>query len=82
MAPASSKEFFDIQANYRVWIHSETRAWHDNNIQKSTMILLTQGAQFGRYDKKVRFQTIYTHPLDACLALRLLLFLKERIGNK
>ena len=46
------------------------------------MILLTQGAQFGCYDKKVRFQTIYTHPLDACLALRLLLFLKEHIGNK
>ena len=25
VAPASSKEFLDIQANYRVWIHSETR---------------------------------------------------------
>ena len=25
MATASSKEFLDIQANYRVWIHSETR---------------------------------------------------------
>ena len=33
MAPASSKEFFDIQANYRVWIHSETRTWHDINIK-------------------------------------------------
>ena len=33
MAPASSKEFLDIKANYRVWIHSETRTWHDNNIQ-------------------------------------------------
>ena len=32
-APASSKEFLDIQANYRVWIHSETRMWHDKNIQ-------------------------------------------------
>ena len=32
MAPASSKEFLDIQANYRVWIHSETCTWHDNNI--------------------------------------------------
>ena len=30
---ASSKEFFDIQANYRVQIHSETRMWYDNNIQ-------------------------------------------------
>ena len=25
MAPALSKEFLDIQANKRVWIHSETR---------------------------------------------------------
>ena len=33
MAPASSKEFLDIEANYRVWIHSETRTWHDNSIQ-------------------------------------------------
>ena len=33
MAPASSKEFLDIQANYWVCIHSETRPWHDNNIQ-------------------------------------------------
>ena len=23
MVPASSKEFLDIQENYRVWIHSE-----------------------------------------------------------
>ena len=36
MALASSKEFVDIQANYRVWIHSETRTWHDNNIQSET----------------------------------------------
>ena len=33
MVPASSIKFFDIQANYRVWIYSETRTWHDNNIQ-------------------------------------------------
>ena len=23
----------DIRANYKVSIHSETRAWHDNNVQ-------------------------------------------------
>ena len=34
MAPGSSKEFLDIQANYRVWISSEIRTWHDNNIQR------------------------------------------------
>ena len=31
MTPASSKVFLDNQANYSVWIHSETRTWHDNN---------------------------------------------------
>ena len=35
MVPASFKEFLDIHANYRVWIHSETRTWHDNNIQSN-----------------------------------------------
>ena len=25
-------EFLDIQENCRMWIHSETRTWHDNNI--------------------------------------------------
>ena len=24
--------------NYRVWIHSETRTWHDRNIQSSSML--------------------------------------------
>ena len=33
IAPASRKEFLDIKANYRVWIHSETRTWYDNDIQ-------------------------------------------------
>ena len=33
MSSASSKDFLDIQANYRVQIHSETCAQHDNNIQ-------------------------------------------------
>ena len=38
MAPVLSKEFLDIQANYRVWIHSETRTWHENNIQLSVFV--------------------------------------------
>ena len=33
MVPTLRKELLDIQANYRVWIHSETRTWHDNNMQ-------------------------------------------------
>ena len=39
MAPASSKELLDIEPNYRVWIHSETRMWHDYNIQLKTCII-------------------------------------------
>ena len=42
MAPASSKNFLDIQANYRVWIHSETPTRHDNKIQ-STATVVTAG---------------------------------------
>ena len=36
---------FDIQAIYRVWIHSETYTWHDNNIQSNApykWVLTTQ----------------------------------------
>ena len=33
MASALSKEFLDIQANHRAWIHSETCTLNDNNIQ-------------------------------------------------
>ena len=33
MATASGKKFLDIQANYRVWIPSETRTSRDNIIQ-------------------------------------------------
>ena len=39
MAPASSKELLDIKANYRVWILSETRTWHVNNIQSKILML-------------------------------------------
>ena len=28
--------------NYRVWIHSETRTWHDKNIQSEKPVLLTR----------------------------------------
>ena len=40
MTPALSKKFFDIQANYIVWIHSETGTWYDNNIQLKKIILI------------------------------------------
>ena len=30
-----------MQAKYRLWIHSETRTWHDNNIQSSVFIFKT-----------------------------------------
>ena len=38
MTPASSYEFLDIQANYRVWTHSETHTWHENSIQSPFQI--------------------------------------------
>ena len=31
--------------NYRVWIHSETRTWHDKNIQTKVFMLTTSGKQ-------------------------------------
>ena len=33
MVPFLSKEFLDIPANYKLWIYSETRTGHDNNMQ-------------------------------------------------
>ena len=40
MAAALRKEFLDIQVNYRVWINSETRTWHDNNIQSLKAVMV------------------------------------------
>ena len=37
MGLASSKDFLDNQANYRVFIHSEARTWHDNIIKLNTL---------------------------------------------
>ena len=45
ISPALSKEFLDIQATCRVWIHSETGTWHDKNIQSNApyrRVLITQ----------------------------------------
>ena len=38
MAPALSKEILNIKANYRVWIHSGTRTWHDNNMHSKNTL--------------------------------------------
>ena len=35
-------------AKYRVWIHSETRTWHDKNIQSDYF-----GLHMNKYTKKV-----------------------------
>ena len=43
MAPASSRELFDIQVNYRVAINSETHMWHDSNIQSVPIIYFWLG---------------------------------------
>ena len=44
-----SKEFFDIQANNRVWIHSETRTWHDSNIQSNVTTSLSLSLSFSLF---------------------------------
>ena len=35
LVPPSSKEFVDILTNYSVLIDSETRTWHDNNLESN-----------------------------------------------
>ena len=39
MLPPSSKAFLDIHENSWVWIHSKTRAGHDNNIQLKSITI-------------------------------------------
>ena len=46
MLPASSKELFDIQTNYRVWTKSETCTWLDDNIQLENVVL--------KYKRKIK----------------------------
>ena len=56
VAPASSKEYLDIQANDQVWIHSETSTWHDNNIQSNIRSLLCR--IFG-YTSMIQFPGLF-----------------------
>ena len=52
-----SKEFVEIQTNCRVWIHSKTRMWHDNNIQSNSpyrYVLTTQFSHFASSAKSFR----------------------------
>ena len=46
MAPASRREFLDIHANYRVWIHSETRSRHDTTCKQYCYFQEIQLLQF------------------------------------
>ena len=43
--------------NYRVWIHSETRTWHDKNIQYSPISSLSI---FRKIFEKYRYNRIYS----------------------
>ena len=52
MAPASSKKFLDIHASYRVWIHSQTCTWHDNNIQSNALYRKLLTTQLNHLNKK------------------------------
>ena len=45
--------------NYRVWVHSETRAWHDRNIQSYTMFMVSQWIQCKTQHKNVKSITSY-----------------------
>ena len=63
MAPASSKKFLETQANCRVWIRSETRTWHHNNIQ--SIIFTSPGKisiiiKSGLFNKQCVFIRAYT----------------------
>ena len=84
MAPTSSEEFLDIQANYRVWIHSESRAWHDNNrhSNQTKFAVLSRGPKLwnrlwtSRYTKenfipnedRISLVTEYVHLLSSTCA--------------
>ena len=52
VAPASSKKFLDIHASYRVWIHSQTCTWHDNNIQSNALYRKLLTTQLNHLNKK------------------------------
>ena len=39
-----------IECGYRVWIHSETRTWHDNNIHSNAPCRQVLTAQFNYLD--------------------------------
>ena len=62
MAPTSSKEFLDIQANYRVWIYSETRTLHDNNVQSQEITFLNLNILFSKLTE-VKKQFLILAPL-------------------
>ena len=62
MAPASIKEC-GFKANYTVWIHSETRTWHGNNIQLIQVYTLCElGGYFVRkYERWFPISSIVAH---------------------
>ena len=61
MAPVSSKEFLEIQANYRVWIHSEPPTWHANNIQ----YVISCDYDF-RFDAKLKCDFVLNSHFRSC----------------
>ena len=50
-----------FRQNYRVWILSETRTWHDNNIQESFSSISTSSSNISI---SASFQHIYTQVLN------------------
>ena len=71
MAPALSKEFLDIQANYKVWIHSETLTWHDNmDIEKRQQLRNSHQAY---YMKKVLLKILQNSQQNNCVRVSFLI---------
>ena len=89
IAPALSKEFLDIQTNYRVKIHSEPRTWHDSSTQSDApykWVLPTQFNHLASWGKwlSVRLPTKWLSdriPLQS-LKLRIWHLLRTRSSMK
>ena len=78
MVPASSKKFLDIQANYRVWIRSEIRTWHDNMQWKNEskpLNTVEKRIQTFEYSEIAKFEdfSVYTALFSTSYVIDLLL---------
>ena len=67
MVPALKKEFVDIQANFRVWIHPETHRWHDNNIKSNALYHTDKNSQYSTITWSVWLNGwVFIYELSGC----------------